>query len=70
MKKRILGAVLLVWGIAIAPMLYHSAKYDGEMTTLALIVGGAICITWIGLGVWLLWPKKRQAMYDYYERRP
>ena len=54
MILRIIGAVMLLWGLAMPVFLYHTATSDEESTNMALAIGGIICIIWVVVGYKLL----------------
>lgn len=58
--KKVIGAISLVWGILMTGMLYPSISNAGEEVTGMIIALSVLyCAFCVGLGILLLWPKKK-----------
>ena len=59
MVRRIIGILVLLWGLTLSGMLYPSIQHTdmGEHATLVIMLTGFFCTGVIALGIFLLWPR-------------
>lgn len=64
---KVIGLLLLLWGLAI-PYLLYTAE-EGEGKGIGMAVGGVMCIVFIVLGIRLLLRKPKSRSEVYYINR-
>lgn len=69
MASKVIGIVLLLWGLSMPYMLYQTSQEQAEGKTMGLVVGGVMCLVLLFASWKLLKRQTRPKSNVYYINR-